>query len=79
MSSPGPSVFFDSFGESSLNFELVVWTEEMSYWPRRFRSELNFGIERGLREAGIKIPFPQRDVHIRSGLSVPVEGPAPAS
>jgi small-conductance mechanosensitive channel len=64
---PAPSVFFDGFGESALNFELVVWSSEMSHRPRRFRSDLNFAIERHLREAGIEIPFPQRDLHIRSG------------
>jgi small-conductance mechanosensitive channel len=65
---PAPSVFFDGFGESALNFELVIWSTEMSDRPRRFRSDLNFAIERHLREAGIEIPFPQRDLHIRSGV-----------
>jgi small-conductance mechanosensitive channel len=65
---PAPSVFFAGFGDSSLNFELVVWSSEMSNRPRRYRSELNFSIERKLREAGIEIPFPQRDLHIRSGV-----------
>ena len=40
----------------------------MSGRPRRFKSDLNFAIERKLREAGIEIPFPQRDLHIRSGV-----------
>ncbi len=65
---PAPSVFFEGFGDSSLNFELVVWSSEMSDRPRRFRSDLNFAIERHLRAAGIEIPFPQRDLHIRSGV-----------
>jgi small-conductance mechanosensitive channel len=65
---PGPSVFFEGFGESALNFELVVWSSDMSHRPRRYRSDLNFAIERKLREAGIEIPFPQRDLHIRSGV-----------
>ncbi len=60
---PEPTVFFDSFGDSSLNFELVVWSDEMSYRPLRYKSDLNFAIERGLRKAGVTIPFPQRDVH----------------
>ncbi len=63
---PEPSVFFDGFGESSLDFELAVWSQEMSYRPRRFRSDLNFAIERALREAKIEIPFPQRDLHVRT-------------
>jgi len=64
---PAPSVFLNRFGESALDFELVVWSSEMSYQPSRFRSDLNFAIEEKLREAGIEIPFPQRDLHIRSG------------
>jgi len=65
---PPPNVFLDKFGDSSINLELVVWSSEMSYRPRRYRSDLNFAIERQLREAGIEIPNPQRDLHIRSGV-----------
>jgi small-conductance mechanosensitive channel len=68
---PAPSVFLKQFGESSLDFELVVWSNEMSHRPSRFKSDLNFAIEEKLREAGIEIPNPQRDIHIRSG---PVPG-----
>lgn len=64
---PAPSVFLKEFGESSINFELVVWSAEMSHRPSRFKSDLNFAIEEKLREAGIEIPFPQRDLHVRSG------------
>ena len=65
---PAPSVFLKQFGESSIEFELVVWSSEMSHRPSRFKSDLNFAIEEKLREAGIEIPFPQRDLHIRSGV-----------
>jgi small-conductance mechanosensitive channel len=65
---PAPSVFLEKFGENSLDFELVVWSSEMSYRPRRYRSDLNFAMEEKLREAGIEIAFPQRDLHIRSGV-----------
>lgn len=68
LAEPPPNVFFSEFGDSSLNFELVVWSSEMSGRPRRFKSDLNFAIERKLREAGIEIPFPQRDLNIRSGV-----------
>ncbi len=64
---PAPSVFLKKFGDNSIDFELVVWSEEMSYRPARFKSDLNFLIEKKLREAGITIPFPQRDVYIKSG------------
>ena len=65
---PAPNVFLEKFGDNSIDFELVVWSSEMSYRPRRFRSDLNFAIEKKLREAGIEIAFPQRDIHIRSGV-----------
>jgi small-conductance mechanosensitive channel len=68
LAEPGPVVFFNGFGDSSLDFELGVWSETMSYRPRRFRSDLNFAIERKLRKAGIEIPFPQRDVHVRGRI-----------
>jgi small-conductance mechanosensitive channel len=68
LSDPEPSVFLEKFGENSIEFELVVWSSEMSYRPRRYRSDLNFAIEKNLREAGIEIPNPQRDLHIRSGV-----------
>jgi len=64
---PAPSVFLDKFGDNWIDFELVVWSSEMSHRPRRFRSDLNFAIEKNFREAGIEIPNPQRDVYIRSG------------
>jgi small-conductance mechanosensitive channel len=67
---PAPELFFNGFGDSSLNFELGVWTAEMTSKPRRFRSELNYAIERKLRENQIEIPFPQRDLHLRSGSFV---------
>lgn len=62
---PEPTVFFNGFGQSSLDFELAVWSQEMSYRPRRFKSDLNFAIEQAFRRAGIEIPFPQSDVRIR--------------
>jgi small-conductance mechanosensitive channel len=65
---PEPTVFLETFGESSINLELVVWSREMSYRPRRFRSDLNFAIAQKLREAGIEIPSPQRDLHFRDGV-----------
>jgi len=65
---PEPTVFLETFGESSINLELVVWSKEMSYRPRRFRSDLNFAIAEKLRETGIEIPGPQRDLHFRDGV-----------
>lgn len=67
---PPASVFFIGFGESTLDFELGVWTEEMILNPRRLKSDLYFAIEQKLREHKIEVPFPQRDLHLRSGTFV---------
>ena len=65
---PSPLVIFTEFGDNSLNFELAVWTEEMTATPIHFTSQMNFIIEKKLRDNDIEIPFPQRDLHVRSGL-----------
>jgi len=62
---PPPSVFFVDFGDSSLDFEIRAFVG--SFDKRlRVQHEINFAVERVLRENGIEIPFPQRDLHIRS-------------
>ena len=70
---PSPVVLFTEFGDSSLNFELGVWTQEMTATPIHFTSEMNFIIDQKLRENDIEIPFPQRDLHVRSGLPATAE------
>ncbi len=64
---PAPGVFLEKFGDNSIDFKLVVWSSEMSARPSRYRSDLNFAIVEKFREAKIEMPFPQRDLHIRSG------------
>jgi hypothetical protein len=57
-------VQFLRFGESSLDFELLVWTRD----PRNQQvlvSDLNFRIEESLRRSGLRVPFPQQDLHVR--------------
>ncbi len=62
---PAPRALFMNFGDSSLDFELRVRVQRIE---RRFsvKSDLNFAIDAAFREAGISIPFPQRDLHIVS-------------
>src|SRR6059058_874940 len=64
---PAPDAFLEKFGHSTIDFQLVVWSEEMSRRPSRFKSDLNYLICKHLGAAGIEIPNPQRDLHIRSG------------
>ena len=63
---PEPFVFFDEFADSSLNFTLAVWTSKFTDKPRMLKSELYFSIFEKFKEKGIEIPFPQRDVYIKS-------------
>jgi small-conductance mechanosensitive channel len=69
-----PQVWFTEFGDSSLNFELLVWTDVRSVGALKMRSDLYYTIFEALAEAGIEIPFPQRDLHIRSGLDTKAGG-----
>jgi potassium-dependent mechanosensitive channel len=63
---PPPEVWFAGLGDSSLNFELLIWINVKEVQPERVRSDLYFALFRAMKEAGIEIPFPQRDIHIRS-------------
>ena len=54
-----------NFGDSSLNFELRVFLKEIE-GRLGIISDLNFAIDKAFREANIEIPFPQRDVHVRT-------------
>jgi small-conductance mechanosensitive channel len=71
LSNPPPDVIFKEFGESSLNFELRVWTIQQVQTPQVLKSELYFRIFKAFRESGIEIPFPQRDLHLKSA-STPI-------
>jgi potassium efflux system protein len=60
-----PMAFFMGFGESSLNFELRFWSAWQDTWFQ-LQSDVTVAVAKALREAGIEIPFPQRDLHFRS-------------
>lgn len=62
---PEPKVWFCEFGDNSLNFELLVWTAEPKE-QMRVKSDLNYRIEANLRKYQIEVPFPQRDLNVRS-------------
>jgi len=61
-----PLVRFVEYGDSSINFELLVWIDVSAVPRRKVRSALYFAIFDEFKKAGIEIPFPQRDLHIRS-------------
>lgn len=62
---PLPEALFVGFGDSALDFELRIWVADIRQ-RLQVRSALLTEIERRLGEAGIEIPFPQRDLHVRS-------------
>jgi small-conductance mechanosensitive channel len=67
-----PQVWLVNFGDSSLDFELVAWlTPEAVKRPGAVQAAYLWEIETRLREYGIEIPFPQRDLHLRSGFGRP--------
>ncbi len=62
---PAPAVFCVGLGDSGIDFELRVFVKDpLDYMP--LSHEINAAVTRALQEAGIEIPFPQRDIHVRS-------------
>ena len=62
-----PQVWFVEFGDSSLNFELIVWlTKDAVKRPAAVQAAYLWEIDTKLREYHIEVPFPQRDLHLRS-------------
>jgi potassium efflux system protein len=61
-------VLFLGFGDSALNLELRFFVRDVNQ-RLTVLSEVNFAIDAAFREAGIEIPFPQRDLHLRTALA----------
>ena len=78
MQNPEPEVIFDEFGDSSWNLYLRAWLKD-PYEYYRIRSNINCDIVRKFRQHNIEIPFPQRDLHVRSPLPVPFSIPEKVS
>lgn len=62
---PAPTVLFVGFGASSLDFSIRSWTNNFGDWVK-IRSNLTVRVHDALMAAGIEIPFPQQDLHVRS-------------
>jgi len=69
---PKPDIHHRGFGDSAWDMRLWIWLADPKSF-RRIRSELNCAIIRKFREKGVEIPFPQRDLHVRSSVPLPVE------
>lgn len=68
---PVPEVLHAGFGDSAWNMRLRAWIDRPQRHPQ-VRSAINCAIVRKFREKGVEIPFPQRDLHVRSPLPVPL-------
>ena len=64
LKTPAPWALFDGFGESSLNFRIRIWTTMDTGMTTK--SDVTMAIYDALKEAGIEIPFPQHDLHLKS-------------
>jgi small-conductance mechanosensitive channel len=73
-----PMAFFLGFGESALKFELRFWCDQQDTWFQ-LQSDVTIAVAKVLREAGIEIPFPQRDIHVRGVDAAVAESLASAS
>ncbi|MCK7592263.1 mechanosensitive ion channel family protein [Pseudomarimonas salicorniae] len=62
LADPGPQAFVSALGDSSVNFTVRAWAKQADYWPARFA--LLKRIKQRLDDAGIGIPFPQREVRV---------------
>lgn len=71
---PEPVVVFLGFGDSSLDFELRVWTDSLFERPKVFMSPLYFAIWDSFKTHGIEIPFPQRDLHVKGPVEIVTPG-----
>jgi potassium-dependent mechanosensitive channel len=70
---PTPQVYLDEYADNSINFSITYWVEMTEMGDtRRVKSDLLLMIDEAFTEAGISIPFPQRDVHLSTGEPVPV-------
>ncbi len=65
---PQPAVRFLAFGDNGLLFELRAWSSSLVDRKGKLISQLNFSIYQRFSEEGIAFPFPQRDLHMRSGV-----------
>jgi small-conductance mechanosensitive channel len=62
---PAPRVIFKEFGDNALKFELRVWSSRLLHRRGVLISQLNFAMFDKFKEHGIRIPFPQRDLHFK--------------
>jgi small-conductance mechanosensitive channel len=74
---PAADVIFTDYGDNSINFTLRVWTSIRAHTPLVLKSEIYFTVFKLFGQHGIELPFPQRDLHLRSSdIALPYTPPA---
>jgi small-conductance mechanosensitive channel len=68
---PAPKAWLMSFGDSAWNMRLLVWVGDPQ-GRRQIQSDINCAIVKKFRHKGVEIPFPQRDLHVRTPLPLPI-------
>ncbi len=68
LADPEPATRLMAFGDNGIELELRVWIQDPQAGMANVRSDINLAIWRAFKDASIVIPYPQRDLHIRSGL-----------
>jgi len=66
---PAPLIHFEDFGDSSLDFKLLFFSNEL-FRIERIKSDLRFSIDKKFREHKVTIPFPQRDLWIKNDVNI---------
>ncbi len=79
LDNPKPQVHFIDFGDNSLNFQLMFWIDGKTTSGIAVDSDIRFMIDRAFADAGIEIPFPQRDIHFDASQPLQVEWSRAAS
>ncbi|RAP39018.1 mechanosensitive ion channel protein MscS [Candidatus Marinamargulisbacteria bacterium SCGC AAA071-K20] len=69
LQSPAPECYLTDYGDSSVNFILFFWISDISNWEYGPKSDVLFTIWEKFKNNQIKIPFPQRDIHIKTPIS----------
>jgi len=69
---PPPVVRLKAFGDSAIEFEVLGWTRELLQARGEFISRVNYAVHDALKKNGIEIPFPQRDLHLKTSVPLPV-------
>jgi small-conductance mechanosensitive channel len=71
---PAPQVYLDEYADNSINFSMTYWVEMTEMGDtRRVKSDLLLMIDAAFTDAGISIPFPQREVHLSTQEPLPVQ------